>query len=412
MFYRKVFARLKLFIVTQMIEQTYRIFPENTILTLDFTVENFYELVVDEDKIKKAESFYRKQKLWEDVTESTQKESLNGIHSETAKELPAFLDVAFKEDLGFAYSDIVKVVNILLVLKAPVDSLSHIAKKEYLIDVIKRHLVDIDRTHISLILSIFTLKQEEIQGEQPVIWRTKRQYRLLNRPLVQLYSTTGEEYLAWGHRSLEEGLLITFFFNITKRKLPAEIQKRKNIDKAIERLHSSMNAKLEDISLRELNKRGFIGRKSIKTNKLVGKNGEKISIPNEVGEIDLLCIQLDQKLLLVGECKNTSFGGEARLWYEDIQEFITGTERKASYLDKFRKKINWVKQEAPNLIGALCAENRISVDNWNVVPVMLTTYQTFAAELIDDVPCVSLPCFLHEYDESFSWPYQNFKCKI
>lgn len=91
--------------------------------------------------------------------------------------------------------------------------------------------------------------------------------------------------------------------------------------------------------------------------------------------------------------------------YEDMQEFVLGNGKKPSYLTKFLRKIKWVDQEARILINELCHEHKIFPNGtWNVTSVLITTYPTFATEVMEEVRCIPLPLLLDEYDKHIAWP--------
>ncbi|MZP31494.1 hypothetical protein GTO91_17585, partial [Heliobacterium undosum] len=215
---------------------------------------------------------------------------------------------------------------------------------------------------------------------------------------------------------LKEGLMISFYYDLIKRKLPLELYNRKPIltTKVLENLHNDANGILEKVVIDELNNRGFIGRRNIKSRTLKSSDGIKIDIPSDVGEIDVLCLHPGNRVLIIGECKNVSFSPEPIHWYEDLQDFGVIESKPDSYKSKFLRKINWCLNNANLLIKAILKENSIHdyFAEWIVLPLFITTFESVAVNFIEDFPCSSLPRFLSEYDANGLQTYDQWKRNI
>lgn len=329
----------------------------------------------------------------------------NGKYSDAISEpdvsdLTKRLDSAFRQDLGVSPDQLLDAMKILASQIAPHwTARCPLVRRSHLIELIGRQL-DLPRSAVETMLDIFTLSPRVLEREEPQVWRIKREDRISRKPLILLPRGDGD-YLAWSPQMVLESMM-NLFNDFPRRKMPQALSSRPTIGRLASELHEELNRSFEESVLQELRKRGFVGHSGVQV--LVTGNGTKLRVSSDVGDIDVLCINPAERILLVGECKNVAFSPEPAQWYEDVQDFVL---RRKSYREKFLRKLRWVKANASEIIKALCRELRQDHHGtWLLSPVMVTYYPTFASQVITEFPCVSIFILLDDLDREGRWPSQ------
>ena len=262
----------------------------------------------------------------------------------------------------------------------------------------RRKLVENFTTHgepaaaVEKMLAGFTVYPERMQQEGRVVWNPKQEHRAYRRGFFEFPHETGL-HLAFSREMARESL-IHLVNGICYKRLP-EDWRHSQIDAALEVLSRRAGLWFEDTVTKNLVALGMTGGRA---KDRVGSSAKTAAIPSEVGEIDFLGYEPNERLLVLAEAKMVSTGVEAKYWRDDVATFVG---RKGSYAEKFRRKISWVQDQRRNLAGALGLP-----DDVQVAPVMLTLYPCIAKIFIEDFPCVSLTEFMLDYRAAQKWPYR------
>jgi hypothetical protein len=128
------------------------------------------------------------------------------------------------------------------------------------------------------------------------------------------------------------------------------------------------------------------------------RGGEKIEIPQEIGQFDFLGYSEKDAALVVIESKMVEVGFESRLYRDEISQFAIG---KRSFAAQLRKKAEWAAANRERLARAFGAARTSP----RVVSALVTLYPTYAALRIADLPCVSLVELMEDYAAEGGWPY-------
>jgi hypothetical protein len=143
---------------------------------------------------------------------------------------------------------------------------------------------------------------------------------------------------------------------------------------------------------------GIDGISSLKC--LVFKDGSRLKIPFEVGEIDFLGLCPDRKMIIVAEVKQVGFATEPRMFLDDLDKFVTG---KNNYSEKFKRKYRWVIDHH-EVVGQYLAERlSCSAVVEHVGYVMITHYPMFVSRKISGFSCVSITEFMRRYKANRTW---------
>ncbi|MZP31442.1 hypothetical protein GTO91_17255, partial [Heliobacterium undosum] len=198
---RAVAAAEVSFITTQLSNQTFKLFPNNTkLIVFPKNYRKPIDIILEDNCKEKIQGFYSRQKEWEHLTSSSYEDVLSRINS-IVSEFPKRLDEAFIKDYGYSFTNIVCVITYLgYGMKEPIDASCFIASKSFLLTSASKKL-NISEDVISQIIDVFTLKSEELEKESIDIWKQKRKNRLHRRPIVQVLKNE-EPYLIWQRDTL------------------------------------------------------------------------------------------------------------------------------------------------------------------------------------------------------------------
>lgn len=311
-----------------------------------------------------------------------------------------FLGDAFKKHLKLDYSTTLGLIQHLI--NAFEENSSNIRTFSFVRDDMAAALAedfqkyDVNKDIVLNILSGFSLSKSNLT--ERVLYKPKQEYRAFGRSLFEVETENGCEILFSKRMASEE--LTQLIQSVCFRKLPKEwINLGPDVKKSLDKLSNFAGSWFENFLLSFLNERKVQYVKSLKKIKI---DGEAEFIPDDVGEIDIIAI-VGGSLHLI-ECKMVQFASEPTRYVDDVAKFIRGEK---SYAPKFRRKINWVKENFEKIITHL--EN-VGVDVKNVKdfkPYMVTYYPTIAASLIHDFACLD---HLDYIENHYNKPIHSTTC--
>lgn len=245
---------------------------------------------------------------------------------------------------------------------------------------------------IERIISGFTLSPQRMRQEKRVVWNPKQEHRAYRRGFFEFPHETGP-HLAFS-RTMAQESLIHLVNSICYKKLPEE-WRHATLNQAQETLSARASVWFEETVGRNMSALGFQGARA---KDRIGTDARAVKIPSDIGEIDYLGFHLKERLLVIAEAKMSNVGLEAKLWRDDVEDFV---RRRNSYAEKFRRKIAWVAARRSEIGIALTGA---AVERF--AAVMVTLYPCIARMFITDFPCVSMAELMLDYRAKGEWPYQ------
>lgn len=308
---------------------------------------------------------------------------------------------AVKDSIGVTYLEALQIIAQIIEgsRPPPVGFPIPFIHREILVDTFSNALVHSPGI-IERVLTGFTLSKKQMESEGREIWKPKQEYRAYRRAFFECPHPTGQ-HIAFSKAMAIESLII-MQKDVVFGKLPPEWMSP-TVEKSLKKLSNEAGKWFENTVEENLKKIGFQGIKSAK--KGIGFADKRIIIPPEVGEIDFVGYSAEEKILLVVECKLVRDSFEPKLFQDDIHEFVNA---KKAYVKKFRKKVDWVKDNVSSISEALTSTGiyEADVEASKVAAVMITFIPTIASYFIADYPCVSLTEFILAYENSEEFPYQ------
>ena len=358
-------------------DATYRVFKDETQLTLRKGNDTYWELKVNNEFIKQFPKYIQYDEILED-----KQIDLN------IKFINAELKEGFKEKFG---KDLLEVLSIIRdVSNGCIDEIPFV-KKEILIDVIKENY-ELDDNITNEILAGFSITKEKLIENNRQIFNPKQEYRALTRGFFEMSHETGK-HLVWSKEMVNENLTL-LLRGICYKKIPTEWTSKK-ITKNIETITNKVGTWFEKVVEKQLEEKlGIKGYSSIKNRIGVGRNA--VSIPEIVGEIDFIGINLAKDELILGECKMISPAVEPRLFHDDISKFM---DEGKGYVKQFNNKIAWFKENKDLIIECMLKSLNIELTeerkrNISIRNVLLTFYPSIVEAYIKDFEIYTLYEFI------------------
>lgn len=324
-------------------DSTYRVFKEETTLTLSKDKNIYWNLEVNNSYIQNQ--FPPAIKYDELLGNNIQIDlDISFINNE--------LNEGFMSKFGKSLCDIRNII-ININNNYNEDEVPFV-KKDNIVDFIKNNYGTSHNTAES-ILSGFIITQKDLMKENRQIYSPKQEYRALTRGFFEI-NYQNEKYLTWSKNMADENFVL-LVRGICYKKMPNE-WRNKEINTSIEHITNKVGAWFEKETNKQLKKLNINGNINFKNE--VGNKEKFISIPSEVGEIDYLGIDLENHELIVGECKMISPALEPRLFYDDIRKFMDGKE---GYIKKFNNKIKWISDNRQEILKCLLNYLHINMDD-------------------------------------------------
>lgn len=264
-------------------------------------------------------------------------------------------------------------------------------KKETIINIIKEKY-NVDDNIANLILDGFSLTKEKLVECNRQIFSPKQEYRALTRGFFEMSHETGK-HLVWSKEMVNENRTL-LLRGICYKKIPIEWTSKK-ITKNIETITNKVGTWFEKVVEKQLEEKlGIKGYSSIKNRIGVGTNA--VSIPEIVGEIDFIGVNIAKDELILGECKMISPAVEPRLFHDDISKFM---DESKGYVNQFNNKIDWFKENRDKILESMLESLNIELTeerkkSMNVRNVLLTFYPSIVEAFIKDFEIYTLYEFI------------------
>jgi hypothetical protein len=242
------------------------------------------------------------------------------------------------------------------------------------------------------------LRQASMVAENRVIWKPKQEYRAYSRPFFEFPHLTGTHF-TWSKQMAKECLMM-LYTRLAQMLVPEEWNTRA-IRKALADYQQEITKLFENIVIERLKEMGL---SASRFKKQIGVGTDKIDIPDDIGEIDLIAYWEDEELLLVGDDKLVKPTLEPATFRDDLDKFIG---KNKNYVEQVKYKTRWVVDNIQKVIKGLEASPEFpqALTVKKVAPILVTYYPTFASYFIADVPCVALTELIADINAKKKWPY-------
>ena len=234
---------------------------------------------------------------------------------------------------------------------------------------------------VNLFFNTFSLTQNELQENPREIFKTKQKNRLKLKSILQI-NLSGEDIYMYTNETINEGLLM-LVDSLIYKTLPEE-WKSDDMKLAFSRINKQFGSDFEKLTSGFLKKWMFEGR-SYKSNLPCN-----VKIPPDVGEIDYLGFSQTENCIVCFEFKNVRGSTDPLEFRDDLDQFIY---KKDSYLNKYRKKVEFVKSNISKLVNWFNHKYDVSLSSEKMMTAIITYTPNISQHFIDEYKCVSLSQF-------------------
>lgn len=252
-------------------------------------------------------------------------------------------------------------------------------------------------TSVRDVIAGLTLTKESLEAENREVFDTKRHFQARLRPFAKLPHPTGP-HLAWDTPTLEETLgevigHISFCRLPSEWDLPGIYGATQSVNKTLsKRFVQQVRDRFESCGWRcNTEVKGFTDR-----------NGAFYNIANDPGEIDVLAVSPDGKVIAQVECKRLSPSTDTRTYRDDLSDFY-GTGK---FLEKAKRKHEWLMGNPSVLVAHLERSTGARLKQTATVrPLFVTLFPNFAATKATDIPILTAKGFFQRLTKNpLYWP--------
>lgn len=310
------------------------------------------------------------------------------------------LESSFIQKFGISYSDVLGCLQFLITKACELEDpgMYRLIRVQEAIDILCGAL-PISPQQARSIIDGFALSAQNMREEGRELFRPKQQHRAYKRGFFLVAGESGDELFFSKRMALE--CLHLLLADVAYRKLPPE-WRSDAIDAALNTLSLEAGRWFERVVQKNFATVGINGISSLK--RLIFKDGSRLKIPFDVGEIDFIGLCPNKKMIIVAEVKQVGFATEPRMFVDDLHKFVTD---KNNYSEKFERKYRWVIENY-EAVGRYLAE-RLSCPAAveHVGYVMITHYPMFVSRKIGGFSCVSIVEFMRRYKVNRTWDFSK-----
>lgn len=237
-----------------------------------------------------------------------------------------------------------------------------------------------------LFFDTFSINKDGLRKQPRKIYATKQSYRLKIRFMVEIEESE-TQYLFYTEEMRREGYIL-FQKSLCYNDPPIELQSEK-LKKECAKISRSYGKKFEQYANKFLTTKGFYGKNCKR------RIPSNILIPNVVGEIDFLGYSLDHKRIACFEFKNTFYSTDPLEYRDELDKYIF---KKDSYLNKFKKKVEFIRANIKSLVDYYRQHGSIDLSDSQLIVGILTYAPNISRFFMSEYKCMSLAEFEYEWE--------------
>lgn len=200
---------------------------------------------------------------------------------------------------------------------------------------------------IEIAFDLFTLKPRNKWEQAPPEfsdredvwpWRYGRRLSYLRRPLIQVPLGEKESVIFWGPRHVDESLRNLFGLVYTGR-YKLQPGGSEEMEKMISALREKAGADfVSEVKHWIEQHSNWICHQEVK----IGP-GKALEAPEDLGDVDVLCLDAGHRRILSIECKNVNHARNPREIRNELERFLGDKEHSDSWVGKHQKRHQWLE---------------------------------------------------------------------
>lgn len=241
-----------------------------------------------------------------------------------------FKDI-IKENYGVKYDDLSSFIN--QQLQSPAYKLGLIKIEHLKLAIIKE--LKCDANFINDFYTGLTVNKENCLSIEKCFFNNQSEFRFTYRPILE-FNVDGETYNLIGYNKWLESLTLLSTNAFPFGLYPKEWKKHEKIKEFVQKIDNTHDKILESPITKLLNEKSFFNDSNVKS--FEQPSSQNINIKDTVGDIDIIFIDIEFKLVYVCECKHNRSRHDMNNWRRDYANF------KQKYENQLERKIKWVSQ--------------------------------------------------------------------
>jgi len=297
---------------------------------------------------------------------------------------PALIDClekAFAAEFGMTRTDIIRFFRTLTAIGFELRTASAALPKSELTAQMQKRL-GLHEDYLNPLLNLFSLQPRPKWEKAPNgfnerediwPWRYNRRLSYLRRPLVVGSDPKNDPLVCWGPRHVDEALRNLFGLVETGR-----YKLQPNSSKDMSDLLSEIEGNASKKYVRDV-KEWLEGSSAWEVHAEVPiRPGKPLHADDNLGDIDILCIDRGEKRIFSIECKNVNFGRSPREIANELEKFLGKDDaKKQSWIEKHQKRHEWLEAHLELVIQVYA----LDTGSWQVASLFLISEEISATYL-------------------------------
>ncbi|MCC7556158.1 MAG: hypothetical protein KO254_08610, partial [Methanoculleus marisnigri] len=217
-------------------------------------------------------------------------------------------------------------------------------------------------------------------NEDILPWRYNRRLSYLRRPLIIGPETDTEPMIFWGSLHVESS------FNYLAELIDSGRYKNpQGMSEEMQKLLGEIKREKGKFFVSKVHKWFEDNTEYIVDSNVPIAPNEKLDSPSNLGDIDVLLIDIVQKKIFSIECKNINFGRNAREIDNEMTRFIIDKEKRKSWASKHIDRDEWLKNNVKKVASAY----NLDSNSYDVISIFMLSESIFTS-IFQKIP---LPTF-------------------
>lgn len=254
-----------------------------------------------------------------------------------------------RDNYGVSYDDLSQFINQQIIQP---EYRFGIAKLDGMIEEISNQ-VGCNAEFIQDFYSGLTVSKSNCLPIENCFYNNQDENRHIFRPILEL-SIDGKLYNIIGHYKWLESMTLLTTNSFPFGLFPNEWKKHKELKRFIHKVDNTHDKLLENPITEILNDKNFLNDSNLES--FVQPNGININIKQDIGDIDILFIDQEYKLIYVCECKHNRSRFDMNNWKRDYSNF------KTKYESQLARKTEWAENNKDVIQTHFNCTKNINVD--------------------------------------------------
>lgn len=206
------------------------------------------------------------------------------------------------------------------------------------IDALKKSIIKelkCDEGFINDFYAGLTVNKDNCLNIEKCFFNNQSEFRFTYRPILEL-KVYNQVYNLIGYNKWLESMSLLSTNAFPFGLYPTEWSRHEKIKEFVQKTENTHDKILEEPIIKVLNEKTFFNDYNLESFKQ--PNGQNVNIKNNIGDIDILFIDVEFEIIYICECKHNRSRHDMNNWRRDYSNF------KGKYESQLKRKVDWVNQ--------------------------------------------------------------------